>query len=194
MRTIQTTVYKFGELSEQAKEVARTWWREGALDYDWYDCVFGDAKAVGKCMGIDIDKILFSGFNSQGDGACFEGYYSYEKGGLKKVQSHAPTDTELHLIASELQEIQKKYRYKLSASVKQSGRYYHANSTEIGVSYGDDWAPEEAENTIKELLRDFMRWIYKRLENDYEYLMSDESVDESIIINEYEFTENGKIA
>jgi hypothetical protein len=39
-----------------------------------------------------------------------------------------------------------------------------------------------------------MRWIYRQLEREYEWLMSDEQVDESIRINEYEFTEEGKLA
>ena len=49
----------------------------------------------------------------------------------------------------------------------------------------------QAENDIIELLRNFMNWIYKRLENDYEWLNSNEQVDESIISNEYEFDIKG---
>lgn len=79
MKTVTVETFEFNELTDEAKEVARAWWREGALDYDWYDFIFEDATTVGKCMGIDVENILFTGFNSQGDGACFEGHYSYEK-------------------------------------------------------------------------------------------------------------------
>jgi hypothetical protein len=48
--------------------------------------------------------------------------------------------------------------------------------------------------TVPELLRDYMRWIYRQLESAYEFHMSDESVDESIRINGYEFDENGRLA
>ena len=44
-RTI--TVFQFSELSERAKERARDWFRQGALDYEWWDSVFEDAKTVG---------------------------------------------------------------------------------------------------------------------------------------------------
>jgi hypothetical protein len=39
-----------------------------------------------------------------------------------------------------------------------------------------------------------MRWIYRQLEAEYDYRMSAESVEESILINEYEFDENGRNA
>ena len=75
MRTAvkHTDVYKFSELDKSAKETAMQNWREGHLDYEWWDFVFEDATEIGKLMGIDIDQIYFSGFASQGDGACFEG-------------------------------------------------------------------------------------------------------------------------
>ena len=44
------------------------------------------------------------------------------------------------------------------------------------------------------MLRSFADWIYRQLKEEYEYRMSDENVDESIRINEYEFDENGRIA
>jgi hypothetical protein len=52
----------------------------------------------------------------------------------------------------------------------------------------------EREEELTEALRDFNRWIFKSLEKEYEYLMSDEQVDESIKANEYEFTKEGGLA
>lgn len=43
-------------------------------------------------------------------------------------------------------------------------------------------------------MRAFADWIYRQLETEYDYQNSDEQVDESIIANEYEFTEEGKPA
>jgi hypothetical protein len=40
---------------------------------------------------------------------------------------------------------------------------------------------------------DLSQEIYKSLESEYDYLTSDEIIAESLIINEYEFTEDGKI-
>ena len=169
MRTETTTrnLYTFDELDDNAKERARDWWRNGGLDYDWWDSVYEDAETVGALMGIDIDRIYFSGFSSQGDGACFEGSYAYKKGGAKAVTEYAPQDSELPDIARGLQDIQKTHFYALSASVKQSGHYMHELCTDVSV-YDDrdgSHADADTDEAITELLRDFMRWIYSRLES-----------------------------
>ena len=195
-KTICTTVYTFDELSEEAKKKARGWFKNGGFDYDWYDSVYDDAKTIGKLMGIDINKIYFSEFYSQGDGACFEGSYRYAKGSAKAVREYAPTDKELHRIASELAKLQRKFFYRISGSVKQSGHYSHSRCTQIilenadAQGYGDS-LPAKIDDAVSELLRDFMDWIYKMLRTEWEYLNSDEQVDETIRINEYNFTENG---
>ena len=198
--TVETEVFKFDELSEAAKETALDKWREDGLDYDWWE--YEDAKQAAACMGIDIDKIYFSGFSSQGDGACFEGTYEYKKGAVKAIKEYAPKDEELHQVAQDLQDIQKKYFYGLYARVGQSGHYMHENCTTIDVYQlrtlrdgyeSDETAGIEAYEAIAEALRDFMRWIYKQLENQYDYLASDEAITETIKANEYEFTEDGKM-
>lgn len=43
-----------------------------------------------------------------------------------------------------------------------------------------------------EALRDLARWLYRQLEREYDYLTSDEAVDEAIVANEYSFTVDGK--
>jgi hypothetical protein len=193
-RPILNYVYKFDELSESAKQKAIDDYRQDGFDYDWWDAVYEDARQIGEIIGIKIDNIYFSGFSSQGDGACFEGKYTYTKGSVKKIKDHAPQDEELHRIARELQKLQKKNFYSLSAKVKQSGHYSHEYCTEIEVcdnlnSYGD--VTVETEKALSELLRDFMRWIYKSLETDWDYLSSDEQIVETIQANEWEFDENG---
>ena len=142
---IQTEVFTFAELSDEAKEKAREWYREGGLDYDWWDCTYEDAKQCAKILGIEIDNIYFSGFWSQGAGACFEGSYSYQRGAAHAIRKHAPEDSTLHSIADDLQAIQKKHAYNLTARVKQRGRYSHEYATEIDVlEHGNDAADEES--------------------------------------------------
>ena len=44
------------------------------VEFDkWWDCVESDFKEDMLLVGIDVDRIFFSGFSSQGDGACFVG-------------------------------------------------------------------------------------------------------------------------
>lgn len=207
-RTVTKTVYTYDELpNPRAKENAREWLRGAqAQDSDWYDSVYEDAETVGKLMGIEMTQkpiqtmgghtryeptIWFSGFSSQGDGACFEGRYAYAKGGAAKVRDHAPQDAVLHAIADGLQTVQKAHGYKLTATVSHSGSYYHSGCTDIDVEKGDDYAPDFAASEVIRLLRRFMDWIYKQLEAEDEYRNSDDEIAESIRINGYEFEADG---
>lgn len=62
MRTIETKVYKFDELSNEAKEVARNWYREYAFDYEWWDFTYEDAERIGlKITSFDIDRHKIEG-------------------------------------------------------------------------------------------------------------------------------------
>ena len=58
MRIVETKVYTFDELSDEAKQKAIEHWREGYLDYDWWDAVYEDADQCAKILGINIDKPL----------------------------------------------------------------------------------------------------------------------------------------
>lgn len=207
-RIQETTVYKFSELDDRAKERARDWYRSGAFDYEWYDCTYDDAKECLALAGFRLDKIYFSGFSSQGDGACFEG--GWQAGNaqpVKAMKQHAPQDKALHAIAAEARAIAK-LRRDASMSVRHSGHYYHSGCTRFSVecSREDDKARTTAEweargkeddaieERIIEMSRDAMNWIYKRLETEYDWLNSDEQVDESITANDYEFTAEGRRA
>lgn len=209
MRKVTSTVYYFNELpTEAAKEKAREWWCKFLFnDGCDYEFIYEDAAVIGEALGIDLrskqvklmngkyrwePSIYWSGFWSQGDGACFEGSYHYKKNWQKDFP--APQDEELIAIGKVLQDVQSKYFYKLTARVKHSGHYYHEMCTDIEVEYsGDDYrrVDEDDADTIRECLREFMRWIYKSLKQEYDYQSSDEVVDETLIINQYEFDEEG---
>lgn len=195
IETTTRTLYTFDELDEQAKQRAIDKFREHNLDYAWWEFVYEDAKTIGALMGITVDRIGFSGFSSQGDGAHFEGSYKYISGAAKAVAQHTGgTDTEIVRIAAELQRIQKGHFYRVTATVKHRGHYQHEMCTDIYVDDGGLGNSHGTEDAIKEVLRDFMRWIYKRLETEYDYLQSDEQIAETIKANGYEFHEDGAMA
>lgn len=197
--TIEKTLYKFDELNDKAKEKCLDSFRQHD-DFEFHaECVIEDAKECAKLIGINISKVYYSGFSSQGDGACFLGNYAYAKNSVKAIKDHAPKDETLHRIATELAAIQKRYRYALIAQIVHKGRYYHAYSTEIDVSLSSDSSyassvKTEDQDTVKELLRDYMNWVYKNLAQAYDYATSEECIKETIEANEYEFDENGRIA
>lgn len=192
----KTDVYSFSELSEEAKEHTLEKQYDINVDgYDWWDGDFDDFKAIGKILGIDIDNVYFSGFSSQGDGACFEGNYEYKKGMRKAIKEYAPKDTELHEIAERLFNIQRKSFYALSATIKHSGHYYHEMCTVIDVwnDMQETYASSCSDDEIHDVLRSFMQWIYSQLNKQYDFLTSEEVIIETLECNGYQFTIDGKL-
>lgn len=191
------TLYKFDELSDKAKEKAREWFRTDYPDHDWWDGVYEAAMTAGEHLGIDIDSINFRGFCSQGDGARFRGSYRFKKGwrsALLHEFGNSDTQRELLDIGQQLHEAQARQFYKLVATVTYRGHYEHSGCTSIDVSHDEDPYRDigDCEDAVIQALREFMDWIYKKLEGEYDWLTSDEQVDESIIANEYTFLENGE--
>jgi hypothetical protein len=188
------TVYRFEELSEDVQQTTLEKYYDINVDYeDWNECILDDAKTIGALIGIQVDRIYYSGFYTQGDGACFEGSYTYQKGGLKALTEYAPQDTELHRIARGLQNIQRPYFYQLTATVEHSGHYYHDGCTLIAVERDYESVDYDTQEELSEILRDFMRWIYRQLESEYEFQTDEEQVKETILMNDYQFNENGTL-
>ncbi len=191
------TLYTFDELSDKAKEKAREWFRRDYPDYDWWESVYEAAKTGAGLLGIEIDGINFSGFCSQGDGARFRGSYRFKKGWRKAILAEfgeGPYRDALLDIGQQLQEAQARQFYKLEATVAYHGYYEHSGCTSIGVSHAEDPYRDigDCEDAVIQALREFMDYIYEWLEDEYDWLTSDEQVDESIRANEYTFLENGE--
>ena len=185
MEKIEIDAYKITELSPEAKERALVWLAEG-LDYEWWDSVYDDAKKVGKCLGIEVDDIYFSGFYHQNSGCCFSGHYSYRKGWKKALKDYASKDQELIRIGQELQSIQRPAFYELGGEIKGNDRYWRTN-IEL------HWQYSAHEQTVNDVLRNFADWIYNNLQTEYERLTSEEQLIESVQANGYLFDENGRI-
>ena len=202
-KNVETEVFTFDELSDAAKDRARERWRQAdSDDLFWSESVLEDFSKICKILGIALDSakhsnsgkaIWWSGFSSQGDGACFESTYSYKPGALKTIKDYAPQDVELLHIAEKLQQVQRRNFYQLTATMRHRGHYYHSGCMCVDVedcrdSYRNLGNDEE---TIIQAMRDLADWLYGRLESEHEYHMVDEQVDESIRVNEYTFTVNG---
>jgi len=215
MRQETKMVYMFDELSDDAKEKAREWWR-GCVDD--YSAVIEDAARMAELLGIEIETrswknsygyegseplIYWSGFCSQGDGASFEGRYEYKKGTVKAIlaetgagrEDASKGDRELLRIARQLQDLQRPAFYTLTARMGRghnSNYYSHSGTMSVDVERSDEReVTEDQEETLAQLMRDFADWIYSQLEQENDWIYSDENVDEAIRANEYEFYVDG---
>jgi len=190
--------FDFSELSETARENARNSYREYGLNDDWYSPLIEDWKEGLELLGIDVSNILFSGFWSQGDGACFECFYSYRKGWRKTLNSEFGGSLGDILLSAgkRLQALQRPLFYRLIANVSQSGRYVHHYSTIFDVDPDgllSDESAVGAEDELKGILRGLMREIYNSLEREYNYLSSDSVIDDCLQNDGLQFLESGEI-
>jgi len=211
MRIAKIKVFLFGELSDEAKQVAIENARHSYIaDSDYKYNVFEDAIAIAALFGLDIDEdnILYSGFSSQGDGASYTGNYCYVAGALDKVKSYAPQDTNLHSIVEKLEQLQEKFNRELTVRITRSrnSNYVHAYTMDFDLDYpnmNESFYPEDMkradaiDNEIEKPFIDFANWIYGQLQSAYEYEQSDEHIadmlDNSASFEDIEYTENGKV-
>jgi FAD/FMN-containing dehydrogenase len=200
--TREIDVYQFDELSDDAKEKAREWYRRASADDTfWQETVLDDAGIILRKLGYCDPKIMFTGFWSQGDGACFTGSWYSSDCKPDALKEYAPVDAELTRIADAMGALIAAHP-GMSASITHWGHYYHEMSVSIecNFEYDDETggdqpnmtADAEAEETFTELSRDLMRWIYRTLEKEWDWQNADEQVDENIRCNEYEFDVDGK--
>lgn len=209
------TLFKYDELpSEAAKEKAREWVAQGeGEDFSEFaaDCVTEDFERICGILGVELKTqtqrtmggkeyqkpcIYWSGFWSQGDGASFEGSYSYKKGACKAIREYAPEDKELHKIADALRDLERSRFYKIDVKISQSGRYCHEHSMDFELM--DSRTGDYAEMTFEqakewgEPFRDLARWLYRALEKEYEYRTGDKDhLEETLRANEYDFEADG---
>lgn len=216
MRVMETTVYQFEELSDEAKERAREWYREGEAEvFSDDEFILEPAKTAARLIGIEFAErsyqtsrgkthteadITWSLAYCQGDGLAFAGTYTFTRGAADAVRAEFPTDTALHAIADGLQALQA--HYKLSGAgpgnvegkvtqVHAGGGSYYMDATVTDSETGEEPDDSEMHKTFRDLMRDFADWIYEGLKAEYESRQENEYVDENIIANEYEFDEDG---
>jgi hypothetical protein len=219
-KTIEVEVFKWEELSQTAKDRVRDWYIEG-MNYDWWEGVYEMAIEDGKEKGFYIDKIFFSGFWSQGDGASWTGFVDVRQW----LEAHEKDSIGLSAWCALVQEdVVSKH-----IQVRRSGRYYHEGTMDVGYveddtdGFEDDYTMqlpsifkgmeirvlfdliatdptcnlktvEDITTAITDSAKDYARHIYKRLEEEYEYLTSEEAVAEACNANDYQFNEEGEIA
>jgi arginyl-tRNA synthetase len=173
------------------------------VDHDWWDSTYDSFKDRMNDVGIEVENMHFSGFWSQGDGACFEGYVSdwnkflthmgYEDAPLIKHASHG-----------------------WSFKVVHQGHYYHENCTSFtsdmplpenvdDENFSIDFSPhhkvgelrdmvwrtllckyneEKLHDEFVERFKSHMRTLYKELEDEYDHLTSETCILESLNAND----------
>jgi hypothetical protein len=211
MKTITKNyeVYTFAELTPevQAKVIEREQQNEYLMDYPWYEYIvedFVETKLTPIGFDTTTEQVFFSGFWSQGDGACFDGKLN---------------------VLTYLEHFKLQDKYPLTYQAALEG-YVWATIHQNG--YGNHYSHEktryiEIENEAEDALRldvfyddenkviklndelialqadleeeryDLSRQLYRDLEKEYEHLTSDETIREQLLDNDTEYLASGSV-
>ena len=177
-------IYSFKELDESAREKVVDKFRiVQDIDLD-HEVEYLQDNLDG--FGIKNPSILFSGFYAPGDGACF----TCDNIDLTKFCAALN-------IKSKFKTLLKYSDDYIQIRIKHNHNYY----IDFSPTYLADKTIIAIEKQIANFESIFENWriakckeIYKALEDEHDFLTSDESIIESIEANEYEFDECGNIA
>lgn len=212
MKRITINLFGIGELSEDAQLAAFEKYRDyNVQDCIWYDSVLEDFKNICATIGIAIPKkdISFRGFWSQGDGSAFNSSIKAEdfiKGIIvQSWREYAPKlefefepfpcrNWLLALIANG------NIDCDMETKIPNRGYWINYNADYIFEPFRSkqyahiDAELEKLDKWVKRCLERLNAHLYKSLQVEYEYHTSDAALKETFEINNYLFTEDGKMA
>lgn len=170
MRIIETKVYLFEELDKQIQQKVIEDNFDINVDCGWWDMVYDEFNSQDitiKHFDIYRKEIGIEIRNSYEDTANLIKNYGFN------IDSDIYKDT-LHFL-EQRKELFNKY----------------GKNDEIKEEFYNEY-DEEIEVIEKEYHKNLEEEILRQLTNDYDYYISEEAIKETLIINEYEFTEQGK--
>lgn len=204
MRTETIEVYKFEELSEEAKKKAREWYKDGMNNDFWIE-----SSMISESM---VELAKERGFEFEGKrGVSWD--LSYCQGDYVGLQDAELSKEKMHeIVLAKLNDDEKSMFTFLTSNgyMRVYGKtdyhhYYHQqyNIEVEAVDYPENELTEAimdtfierieevAEEALKSYVEDFCYELKRGGYEEIDYYYSDEYIDENIINNEYEFTKDG---
>lgn len=193
---------RYDELSDKAKQKAVEWMQRTESEVYDGNWVIQKWRDTLKYLGFTRVEIFWSGFASQGDGACFTGNW--------RAEDVEPDELIRHISSEQMEQFGQQFiewgaLNKLDAaggegdeatfpwvSLSHRGRYCHEHSVEFSFDWEGEWQGA-FEESFADICRDIMKLIYKDLEVDYYWVTGEENAVELICANEYEFDEDGDV-
>ena len=171
MKKVEITLYKFSELTEEAKENAVEKLRDINVHQDWHECIYEDAKEIGcRITGFDLDR-----------------------GRHCSIQLHDDIEAIANKILLTHGEMCDTYKEAENYLQERNNLIDAAPKDENGDFEDDYTLDKELDYLDKEFKKELESCYASILQNAYEYLWTDEAVIEAIEANEYDFTEDGEI-
>ena len=218
-KVIEVEVFKYAELSDSAKQKARDWYIEG-MNYEWWDSVYEMAIEDGKEKGFYIDKINFSGFWSQGDGASWSGFVDVrqwleencadsigvsawcqliqEDSVTKNIQVTANNAHYCHESTMSFVDVEDNCEFTDDEAMQLPSIFKGMSiATVFDLIVNDPTCPyknvDDITTAIAISAKDYAKDIYIRLREEYEYLCSEEMMLDHFDCNDYFFDSDGRL-
>jgi hypothetical protein len=172
MKTIEITLYKFNELNETAQAHAIENNRHFNVDYEWWNCTYDDALNVGlEINGFDLDRSKH----------CTGKLISSGSETSNLILDNHGEKSDTYILAKEFKNKWSKLVTKHSDGVKldkvTEEREYEFDNLADDMEY--------------RFLNDLLALYADMLEKEYEWLIGDECIKESLIANDYDFLQSG---
>ena len=175
MRTIETKVYAFSELSDDAKEQALQGLYDINVDHEWWDSTYEDAERAGlKLSSFDLDRYR------EAKGDFIE---CAEECAAKTIAEHGES--------CETYQTARQYQTDRDALVDKFSDGVDTQRVAEDSEYEFD---RECDDLDAEFLRSILEDYSIILQHEYEYLTGEEAILATIEANDYEFTADGKLA
>jgi len=191
MKEIIIKGYEFNELNPKAQnKVLIDHIHILVEDNDWHDPIIDEFCEDMKNCGIVNAKVLYSGFWSQGDGACFTARsidLAMLFNHMKETKYFDIPETWMTAANNGL----------MTASIVKcndsfSNRYHHSNTIRADVECNDLYE-DDIDVVITAWARDEADKLYNLLEKQYEAETSNTAIIQEIEDREYLFTEMGEL-
>ena len=157
MEIVEVKIYSFEELSEDAKDTARDWFRQG-LDYPWFDESMSSIRAFVKHFGGEVLD------------------WSVGERGRDYVKTDVGPNNFRGLKLKDFKPDYMPTGYCIDCDLW--GTFHKEWKRTGDPAYSFQQAIESALSAIA---------------SDVEYQYTDECIDETLKMNSYQFTENGRI-
>lgn len=207
----EKTEFQFHELSQSAKDHVCQKYAEWGMNHEWWEHIYEDYRERCEAAGFLDPQFSFSGFWSQGDGACFScERFVFDGADALNYLTKEDHDYVLVKIAeARLNGFQTTFH--ISGRITAGGHYYHRYSMGVGQWFADfdptghdgadallqcvadkiSW--EASSELVLEAARDIAHDLYKSLQDEYEYQISEEQVALNAEANDWRFSESGDL-
>ena len=175
MRIIETEVYTFDELSDDAKEKVIDSFREDRYEHDISDWIIDDCYLLNP-EGVD-DLIIKN---------TRKVYFDLYRRNIDISEGMDIKDDRTFL---EWLNIPIDLQNEVYYTIGEDTIYFEENDCEYEFTKNDTKILDDA----KEKFEQHCDCILKRMQNSYDFYHSDECIIEDIKCNEYEFTKEGKL-